>query len=141
ETYDRYIETNPKDGLDLGVVFLENAVRSIKDGGRFGIVLSNSIASNKSFEFARKWLLEQIRVVALIDLPSNIFAETGVNTTIIIGYKLTGSKRNTLKQLIEDDYSVFVREVQNVGYIKRTASRNVIFENDFTLNPVTFETE
>ncbi|TCI52069.1 SAM-dependent DNA methyltransferase [Exiguobacterium sp. SH5S13] len=140
ETYDRYIATNPKDGLDLGVVFLENAVRSVKDGGRFGIVLSNSIASNKSFEFVRKWLLEQIRVVALIDLPSNIFAETGVNTTIIIGYKPTNRGRNTIKNLIEDDYSVFVREVQNVGYIKRTASRNVIFENDYKLNPETFET-
>ncbi|QPI67374.1 SAM-dependent DNA methyltransferase [Exiguobacterium sp. PBE] len=141
ETYDRYIATNPKDGLDLGVVFLENAVRSIKEGGRFGIVLSNSIASNKSFEFVRKWLLEQIRVVALIDLPSNIFAETGVNTTIIIGYKPTNRGNNKIEQLMQDDYSVFVREVQNVGYIKRTVSRNVIFENDYKLNAETFETE
>lgn len=141
ETYDKYIATNPKDGLDLGVVFLENAVRSIKNGGRFGIVLSNSIASNKSFEFAREWLLEQVRIVALIDLPANIFAETGVNTTIIIGYKPTGKNRNTISQLLNDDYSVFVREVKNVGYTKRTASRNVIFENDYKLNPETFETE
>ncbi|WP_238327140.1 HsdM family class I SAM-dependent methyltransferase, partial [Rodentibacter pneumotropicus] len=35
ETYDRYIKTNPKDGLDLGVVFLENAIRTIKNGGRY----------------------------------------------------------------------------------------------------------
>ena len=49
ETYDLYIKENPKSGLDLGVVFLENAVRVLKDNGRFGIVLSNSIASNKSF--------------------------------------------------------------------------------------------
>ncbi|EAG9432331.1 SAM-dependent DNA methyltransferase [Listeria monocytogenes] len=140
ETYDRYIETNPKDGLDLGVVFLENAVRSIKAGGRFGIVLSNSIASNKSFEFAREWLLEQIRVVALIDLPANIFAETGVNTTVIIGYKPTDKGRNTINQLKEDDYGVFVREVKNVGYTKRTASRNVIFESDYKLDAQTFET-
>ncbi|WP_349925248.1 N-6 DNA methylase [Bacillus altitudinis] len=141
ETYDRYIATNPKDGLDLGVVFLENAVRSIKDGGRFGIVLSNSIASNKSFEFVREWLLEQVRIVALIDLPANIFAETGVNTTIIIGYKPTNIGRNTIAQLVEDDYSVFVREIKNVGYTKRTSSRNVIFENDYKLNAETFETE
>ena len=62
-------------------------MRSIKDGGRFGIIISNSIASNKNFEFVREWLLEKVRLVALFDLPSNIFAETGVNTTIIIGYK------------------------------------------------------
>ena len=137
ETYEKYIETNPKDGLDLGVVFLENAVRSIKENGRFGIVLSNSIASNKSFEFAREWLLHQVRIVALIDLPPNIFAETGVNTTIIIGYK---PPKSELENLIKDDYSVFVREVANVGYTKKTLNRNVIFENDYKLNPKTFET-
>lgn len=137
ETYDKYIKTNPKDGLDLGVVFLENTVRSIKENGRFGIVLSNSIASNKSFEFAREWLLNQVRIVALIDLPPNIFAETGVNTTIIIGYKPSKSE---LEKLIKDDYSVFVREVANVGYTKKTINRNVIFENDYKLDPKTFET-
>ena len=141
ETYERYIETNPKDGLDLGVVFLENAVRSVKEGGRFAIVLSNSIASNKSFEFARNWLLENARIVALIDLPSNVFAETGVNTTIIIGYKPKNTSNNNITRLLQDDYSVFVREVERVGYTKKTVGRNVVFDQDFKLNAETFETE
>ena len=33
------------DALDLGIVFLENAYRCVKEEGRFGIVISNSIAS------------------------------------------------------------------------------------------------
>lgn len=140
ELYDRYVETNPKDGLDLGVVFLENTIRSVKNGGRFAIVLSNSIASNKSFEFARKWLMEQVRIVALFDLPSNIFAETGVNTTIIVGYKpIEGAVH--LDKLINDDYEVFVREINKVGYTKKTVKRNVIFDSTFKLNLDTFETE
>ena len=138
ETYDRYIETNPKDGLDLGVVFLENAVRSIKDGGRFGIIISNSIASNKNFEFVREWLLEKVRLVALFDLPSNIFAETGVNTTIIIGYK--PKNQYSLKKLIKSDYEIFTSEIDNVGYTKRTSDRNVIFEKNYKLDLETFET-
>jgi type I restriction enzyme M protein len=138
ETYYDYIEGNPKDGFDLGVVFLENAVRSIKEGGRFGIVLSNSIASNNSYSFARKWLMKHVRLVALFDLPPNVFAETNVNTTIIVGYKPSKDK---LKKLIEDDYSVFVREVNKVGYVKRTSNRNVVFNKDYKLNEETFETE
>ena len=137
ETYDLYIAENPKSGLDLGVVFLENAVRTLKIGGRFGIVLSNSIASNKSFQFARSWLLDNTRVVAIIDLPENIFAETGVNTTIIIGYK---PKKSDLKKLINQDYKVFCREVKNVGYTKKTSNRNVYFEKQYILNEKTFET-
>lgn len=137
ETYDRYIAENPKAGLDLGVVFLENAIRILKPNGRFGIVLSNSIASNRSFTFARQWLLDNARVVAIIDLPENIFAETGVNTTVIIGYKPAGHE---LRKLIANDYSVFSREVRNVGYTKRTSKRNVYFETEYLLDDTTFET-
>lgn len=137
ETYGLYIAENPKSGLDLGVVFLENAVRILKNNGRFGIVLSNSIASNKSFQFAREWLLKNTRVVAIIDLPENIFAETGVNTTVIIGYK---TEINKLNKLIKDDYKVFCREVENVGYVKKTSKRNVYFDTKYVLNDDTFET-
>lgn len=137
ETYDLYIAENPKSGLDLGVVFLENAIRILKINGRFGIVLSNSIASNKSFQFARKWLLKNTRVVAIIDLPENIFAETGVNTTIIIGYNPAAGK---LDSLVNDDYKVFCREVKNVGYVKKISKRNVYFETKYILDDETFET-
>jgi type I restriction enzyme M protein len=137
ELYQLYVEENPKSGLDLGVVFLENAVRTIKEGGRFGIVLSNSIASNNTWTFVREWLMKNVRLVALFDLPPNVFAETGVNTTIIVAYK---PSKNRLNELIENNYSVFVREIHNVGYIKKTSNRNVIFEKDYLLNEETFET-
>lgn len=113
-------------------------MRSIKDGGRFGIIISNSIASNKNFEFVREWLLEKVRLVALFDLPSNIFAETGVNTTIIIGYK--PKNQYSLKKLIKSDYEIFTSEIDNVGYTKRTSDRNVIFEKNYKLDLETFET-
>ncbi|WP_195336308.1 HsdM family class I SAM-dependent methyltransferase [Paraclostridium bifermentans] len=137
ELYDLYVKNNPKTGLDLGVVFLENTVRCLKENGRFAIVLSNSLVSNNTWPFIREWLMDRIRIVALFDLPSNVFAETGVNTTIIVGYKPNQKKLDKLKK---DDYSVFVREIENVGYIKRTSKRNVIFEKDYKLDEETFET-
>ncbi|HBF6358319.1 TPA: N-6 DNA methylase [Clostridioides difficile] len=137
ELYDLYVKNNPKTGLDLGVVFLENTVRCLKENGRFAIVLSNSLVSNNTWPFIREWLMDRIRIVALFDLPSNVFAETGVNTTIIVGYKPNQKKLYKLKK---DDYSVFVREIENVGYIKRTSKRNVIFEKDYKLDEETFET-
>lgn len=138
ELYSLYTETNPKAGLDKGVVFLENAVHSVKEKtGRFAIVLSNAIMSNNTWLFVRQWLMKKIRIVALFDLPANVFAETGVNTTIIVGYKPTEKR---LKELIDDDYSVFTRDIINVGYTKRTSKRTVKFDPDYALNPETFET-
>lgn len=137
ELYDLYVKENPKAGLDLGVVFLENAVRLLNTNGRFGIVLSNSIASNNTWKFVRHWLLQKIRMVALFDLPSNVFAETGVNTTVIVGYKPSDEK---LKNLIKNDYEVYVKEIDKVGYIKRTVNRNVVFDDDYLLDPYNFKT-
>ena len=135
--YDLYTQTNPKAGLDKGVVFLENAVRQLKQNGRFAIVLSNAIMSNNTWPFVRQWLMETIRIVALFDLPENVFAETGVNTTILVGYKPSPER---LRQLIADDYSVFTRDILNVGYKKKTSKRTVKFDNDYALDPDTFET-
>lgn len=137
ELYNEYTKTNPKSGLDKGVVFLENTIRQIKEGGRFAIVISNAIMSNNTWTFVRRWLIRKIRIVALFDLPENVFAETGVNTTILIGYK---PSQKRLLELISDDYSVFTRDILNVGYKKKTSKRTVKFDNDYALDPETFET-
>ncbi len=137
ELYSLYTETNPKAGLDKGVVFLENAVHLLKENGRFAIVLSNALMSNNTWPFVREWLIKRIRIVALFDLPSNVFAETGVNTTILVGYKPSETR---LQQLITDDYSVFTRDIENVGYVTRTSQRNKVFEKDYALDLDTFET-
>lgn len=83
ELWNRYKQTK----IDMGVIFLENAVRVLKENGRMAIVLSNSIASIDAHSEARKWLCENMRIVAIVDLPPNIFAEAGVSPTIIFAYK------------------------------------------------------
>jgi type I restriction enzyme M protein len=124
------------DALDLGIVFLENAYRCVKENGRFGIVLSNSIASINKWTRVRQWLMQRMRIVALFDLPPNVFAETGVNTSILIAYK---PKPVALKRLNESGYSIFVRDIQRVGYEKRTSKRNVFFNPVYQIDETTFE--
>ena len=124
------------DALDLGIVFLENAYHSLKQNGRLGIVLSNSIMSINKWAKVREWLLQRMRVVALFDLPANVFAETGVNTSILIAYK---PKASALKRLNENGYNIFVRDIHRVGYEKRTSKRNVFFNPVFRINERTFE--
>jgi len=124
------------DALDLGVVFLENACHMVKENGRFGIVLSNSIASINKWTRVREWLMDRMRIVALFDLPANVFAETGVNTSIIVAYK---PKPAALKRLNADGYSIFVRDIQRVGYEKRTSKRNVFFNPVYQIDETTFD--
>jgi len=124
--------------IDLGVVFLENAYRVLKENGRMGIVLSNSIASVDAHKIARKWLMDKMRIVAIFDLPANVFAETGVNTTLIIAYKPT--EKNIIK-LKEQNYQIFARDIQKVGYEVKTSKRVKFFAPAYKINYKTFEIE
>ncbi|HEY3290041.1 MAG TPA: N-6 DNA methylase, partial [Anaerolineae bacterium] len=99
-------KTKGSDALDLGIIFLENAYRSLKDNGRLGIVLSNSIMSINKWAKVREWLMHRMRLVAFIDLPANVFAETGVKTSILIAYK---PKLAALKRLNDSGYSIFIK--------------------------------
>jgi type I restriction enzyme M protein len=128
--------TKGSEALDLGIVFLENAYHSIKDDGRFGIVLSNSIASINRWTRVRDWLMQRMRLVALFDLPANVLAETGVNTSLLIAYK---PKPTALKRLTEQGYSIFVRDIRRVGYEKRTSKRNVFFNPVYQIDETTFD--
>ena len=123
--------------IDLGVVFLENAYRILKENGRLGIVLSNSIASIDSHKIARQWLMDKMRIVALFDMPANVFAETTVYTTIIVAYKPSDEE---LKRLKEQNYEIFVRDIQKVGYEVKTSKRVKYFAQVYKIDYDTFET-
>lgn len=131
EIYELWNIARDGSSLDKGLIFLENTIRILKENGRFGIILSNSLASVETWEKAREWLFNKIRIVALFDLPANVFADTGVNTTIIFGYKPT---QDNLTKLIENDYEIFIRDINNVGYEIVTNNKVKEFVNQFKIN-------
>jgi type I restriction enzyme M protein len=144
ELYETYkIKSRPKsngqiefpNSMDMGALFLENAYKTLEDGGRMGIVISNSIASIKEWQNVRRWFFERMRLVATFDLPSNTFGETGVATTVIIAYK----PKKTERHLLTNNYEIYVKEVQNIGYEVKTVQRTVKFDPQFIINENTFE--
>lgn len=131
----RWEDGEVPNSMDMWVLFLENAMKVLRPGGRMGIVVSNSIASIKEWENVRKWFMERMRIVALFDLPSNTFGETGVATTIIIAYKPKYDER----YLLTEDYEVFVKEIENIGYEVKTVNRTIHFAPQYIINEETFE--
>jgi type I restriction enzyme M protein len=138
EMYELWHIARTGNSIDLGLVFLENAYRILKENGRFGIVLSNSIASIDEFEKAREWLLANTRIVACFDMPANVFAETGVNTTIIVAYK---PSKKELEKLQNINYQIFMNEIVDMGYEVKTVDRVKRFEAVYKRNIETFDIE
>ena len=131
ENYELWEIAKDSNSIDMGLIFLENAYRILKENGRLGIILSNSLASVEKWSKAREWLMKKMRIVALFDLPSNVFADTGVNTTVIIAYKPTEERLNNL---IENNYSIFIKDIKKVGYTVKTSKRVKFFEKEYKLN-------
>jgi len=136
--YELWSEAKSGKWIDPGLIFLENAVRILDNNGRLGIILSNSLASIDRWEKARQWLLSNMRIVALFDLPANVFADTGVNTTLIVGYK---PAKKELKKLQDENYEVFVKNITKVGYEVRTSKRVKFFNPIYKINEKSFEIE
>ena len=121
----------PKNGtpkIDPGLIFLENAYRILKENGRLGIVLSNSIAGVESYKFAREWLINNMRIVALFDLPEGVFADTNVNTSLVVAYKPSTEKLNKLK---ENNYQIFTKKINKVGYSIKVKDRVATFDYNY----------
>lgn len=131
QMYELWDIARDSNSIDLGLVFLENAYRILNENGRVGIILSNSLASVDKWSKAREWLMKKMRIVALFDLPSNIFADTGVNTTILVAYK---PSQDRLQSLIEQNYNVFIKDIKKVGYEVKTSNRVKYFDKKYELD-------
>ena len=137
ELYESWIESGRPKSIDMGILFLENAYKLLNDGGRMAIILSNSIASIAEWEPVRKWFINHMRIVALFDLPARTFGETGVATTVFIAYK----PKKTEKNILDDNYEIFVKEIENIGYTVKISDRIVTMSPDYVINADTFERE
>lgn len=137
ELYESWTLKDKPKSIDMGAIFLENAYKVLKDGGRMAIVLSNSLASIEDWRYLREWLFTKMRITALIELPNRSFGETGVATTVIFAYKPKPDQAD----LLEKDYPVFIREVENIGYEVKTKDRVVIMSPTFVIDPETLERE
>lgn len=135
QLYEVWKEKGEPKSIDMGVVFLENAYKTLDDGGRMAIVLSNSIASIADWECIREWFISRMRIVALIDLPANTFGQTGVATTVIVAYK---PKKEELR-ILSEDYEVFVKEIEHVGYTVKEKNKVIDMPPDYLIDETTYE--
>lgn len=112
------------------ILFIERCLQFLKDGGRLAIVLPDGIYGNHQLGYIRKYILNQARLVAVIDVPLETFMpNTSTKTSILILQKLKGDK-------VPKDYSVFMAVAENCGHDRRG---NVKEEDDLLKIPEEFK--
>lgn len=107
-------------GQDPAILFLDRSRQLLKEptnaqpGGRMAIVLPRQITSghHRDMQEIRRWILKNLRVLAVVDLPRETFQPyTGTLTSLLFAERIhepTGS-----------DYSIFMAVPQDVGHDRR----------------------
>jgi type I restriction enzyme M protein len=68
---------------ETAYLFLQLFIRSLKAGGRAGIVIKNTFLSNGDAAALRKELLETCSLDIVLDCPAGTFTGTGVKTVVL----------------------------------------------------------
>jgi len=98
------------------VLFVERCLSLVKDGGRLGMVLPESMLSNKSHRFVVQYLMRRAHITAVIGMPESLFKTSGkggthTKTCLVVGQKDERKARG--------ETSVFMAEAKWCGHDSR----------------------
>lgn len=94
--------------VPLEILGLERSIQLLRNEGRIAIVLPESVLVNKSFQYVRSWLEDNVTIRGIISLPSTTFAPFGANIKTSV---LIATKRKT-----KENYNIFTSVVENIGF-------------------------
>ncbi|NAW99670.1 HsdM family class I SAM-dependent methyltransferase [Vibrio sp. V23_P3S9T160] len=100
-----------KKNVPLEIIGMERSVELLKIGGRLGIVIPDSILTNKSNHYVREWIKVNLSVDAVISLPIETFSPFGasVKTSVLIATKTEPNSKS-------HNEKVFMAVSENIGY-------------------------
>src|SRR4029077_20738695 len=86
---------------ETAFLFLQHFIKSLKAGGRAGIVIKNTFLSNadNASVSLRRHLLESCNLHTILDLPGGTFTGAGVKTVVLFFEKGTATRKIWYYQL------------------------------------------
>lgn len=103
------------------ILFVERCTQFLKEGGRMGIILPDSILGSPSLGYIRQWILVNHTVIASIDLTPDTFQpHNGTQTSILILQKKTQKQKDSeaMNQHLAS-YKIFMACIDRVGHDRR----------------------
>jgi len=89
--------------MERHILFIERSLELVRPGGRLAIVLPQGVFNNSNMEYARDYLLEKARILAVVGLDVNIFKpHTGTKTSVLFLQKWPKDEKPS------KDYSIFM---------------------------------
>ena len=98
------------------IVFLEQCVKLVKTGGKIGIVVPESMISNKKYAYVVEYILRMCYIQAVIGMPDELFKTSGKGGTHTKTCLLVLKKKENTDN---KDYKIFMAEAKWCGHDSR----------------------
>lgn len=110
------------------ILFVEKVIKILKENGRAAIILPDGDFENPSQEYFRKYLINNVKIDAIISLPDGTFIPygTGVKSSILFFSKLSEKELNNQKK---NNYKVFFGKINKLGYSFSKHSKDLYDKN------------
>lgn len=95
-------------------LFLQKMVYSLKIGGEICTVIDEGVLNTESATDLRRWLLQNCKLRAVINLPPETFKPNKINVKSSLLYL---ERRNVPDMDFEDNYTVTVCRIDSLGYL------------------------
>lgn len=127
---DKWVKTDKfQSSVPPEILFVERCTQFLREGGRIGIILPDSILNSPGLGYVRQWILENHYIIASIDLHSDTFQpRNGTQTSVFILRKKTKEEKydEAINKTMQT-YNIFYAMVEKVGHDRRG---NIIFRRD-----------
>lgn len=104
-----YELSNNKEKQELGILFIERAIQLLKENGILFIIVPGGYLGNNTNMFLRDYIIQNTKILSIIELPSNTFARSGTGVST---YLLTLQKQKVSNL----DYMIHIRKINEIGY-------------------------
>jgi type I restriction enzyme M protein len=109
----KFEKNNIKDKEAPQILFIERCLQLLKSGGKMAIVLPDGIFGNETESYVRNWILQNAKIIAIIDVPLETFLpHTGTKTSILVLQKVDKDK-------LPENYPVFLSIAEYCGHDRR----------------------
>lgn len=98
------------------VVFIEQCINLVKENGYIGIVVPESMISNKKYSYVVDFLFEKCVIKAVIGMPDDLFKTSGKSGTHTKTCLLVLQKKLTISKV---SYDIFMAEAKWCGHDSR----------------------
>jgi type I restriction enzyme M protein len=106
-------KNNIKDKEAPQILFIERCLQLLREGGKMAIVLPDGIFGNESESYVRNWILQNAKIIGVIDIPLETFLpHTGTKTSVLILQKVA-------KEELTKNYPVFLSIAEYCGHDRR----------------------